>query len=111
MVQLAAALGVTLFPSWDEGLTVDWHQGQRSTYQGLFPPASERLVKRRQLTQMAGTVPLETPGPHHRRPPGTSKLSTSGSPPTSARSGRASPGPSRAWAPVAQAACHCWPRC
>lgn len=37
MVQLAEALGVTLFPSWDEGLTVDWHQGQRSTYQGLFP--------------------------------------------------------------------------
>ena len=32
MVQLAAALGVTLCPRWEEGLTVDWHQGQRSTY-------------------------------------------------------------------------------
>ena len=66
MVQLAAALGVTLFPSWGEGLTVDWHQGQRSTYQGLFPPgdpaaapAAREAAAR--LTQMAGTVPLETP--------------------------------------------------
>src|SRR5215475_1332277 len=66
MVQLAAALGVTLFPSWDEGLTVDWHKGQRSTYQGLFPPG-ERAAARAareaaaRLTQMAGTIPLETP--------------------------------------------------
>ena len=66
MVQLAAALGVTLFPSWDEGLTVDWHQGQRSTYQGLFPPgerAAARAARQAaaRLTQMARTVPLETP--------------------------------------------------
>src|SRR5215831_3545124 len=57
MVQLAAALGGTLFPSWDAGLTVDWHQGQRSTYQGLFPPG-ERAAARAareaadRLTQM-----------------------------------------------------------
>ena len=66
MVQLAAALGVTLFPSLDEGLTVDWHQGQRSTYQGLFPPgerAAARAARQAaaRLTQMARTVPLETP--------------------------------------------------
>ena len=29
MVQQAAALGGTLFPSWDEGLTVGWHHGRR----------------------------------------------------------------------------------
>ena len=66
MVQLAAALGVTLCPSWEEGLTVDWHNGQRSTYQGLFPPGDpEAATAARKaaamLTQMAETVPLETP--------------------------------------------------
>ena len=66
MVQLAAALGVTLFPSWGDGLTVDWHNGQRSTYHGLFPPGDPAAAPAARqaaalLTQMAGTVPLETP--------------------------------------------------
>jgi len=66
MVQLAAALGVTLWPGWGDGLTVDWHQGQRSTYQGLFPPGDPEAASAARhaaalLTQMAGTVPLETP--------------------------------------------------
>ena len=66
IVQLAAALGVTLCPSWGEGLTVDWHHGQRSTYQGLFPPGDPEVAPAAHkaaamLTQMAGTVPLETP--------------------------------------------------
>ena len=95
MVQLAAALGVTLFPSWDEGLTVGWHQGQRSTYQGLFPPgerAAARAARQAaaRLTQMAGTVPLETPWTAHRRPPGTSTP-----PPVARRLRRPGPGAHR----------------
>jgi monoamine oxidase len=66
IVQLAAALGVALFPGWREGLTVDWHNGQRSTYHGLFPPGDPAVAPAARnaaarLTQMAGTVPLETP--------------------------------------------------
>jgi hypothetical protein len=66
MVQLAAALGVTLCPGWGEGLTVDWHHGQRSTYTGLFPPSDPEAAPAARkaaavLTQMAETVALETP--------------------------------------------------
>ena len=66
IVQLAAALGVALFPGWREGLTVDWHNGQRSTYHGLFPPGDPAVAPAARtaaarLRQMAGTVPLETP--------------------------------------------------
>src|SRR5262249_6080632 len=39
VVALAAELGVELFPTWDDGLTVDWREGKRTTYRGLFPEA------------------------------------------------------------------------
>src|SRR5262245_6254070 len=38
LMALAAGLGVSLFPTWHDGLTVDWNAGVRSTYTGLFPP-------------------------------------------------------------------------
>lgn len=38
IVALASELGVSLFPNWDAGLTVNWVGGARSTYSGMFPP-------------------------------------------------------------------------
>jgi predicted NAD/FAD-dependent oxidoreductase len=40
IVTLAEELGVSLFSSWGDGLTVDWNNGVRSTYTGMFPPSA-----------------------------------------------------------------------
>jgi monoamine oxidase len=66
IVALAAELGVALFPSWGDGLTVDWTNGQRTAYDGLFPPdaADAEADARRaadRLAAMAATVPLDAP--------------------------------------------------
>jgi monoamine oxidase len=67
VLALAAELGVALFPTWHDGQTVDWHQGVRSTYTGLFPPywsaddQAQVLDAVAVLEQMAETVPLEAP--------------------------------------------------
>src|SRR5262245_28049252 len=67
LLALAAELGVTLFPTWHDGQTVDWHQGVRSTYTGQFPPywsaddEAQVLNAVAALEQMAETVPLEAP--------------------------------------------------
>lgn len=39
--ELAAALGVELFPSWDAGLTVHWQHGRRTVAPGLFTEHAE----------------------------------------------------------------------
>jgi monoamine oxidase len=62
VVALAGELGVSLFPSWDEGLTVGWENGSRSTYRGLFPPGNgeaEAAVRTgaRALTELARRLP------------------------------------------------------
>lgn len=66
LIGLAQELGVALFPTWHEGLTVDWSGGTRSTYKGLFPPGSadaEMQARRAvaDLEKMAGAVPLDAP--------------------------------------------------
>jgi monoamine oxidase len=66
IVALADELGVGLFPSWDEGLTVRWENGVRSTSRGMFSPGqedSEAAVREgaRALTTMAGTLPEGRP--------------------------------------------------
>jgi monoamine oxidase len=38
LMALASELGVPLFDTWHDGLTVDWNNGRRLTYTGLFPP-------------------------------------------------------------------------
>lgn len=63
---LAADLGVALFPTWDDGATVDWRAGRRTTYTGLFAqpdPAAEAEVvaAATRLHEMAAQVPLEAP--------------------------------------------------
>jgi monoamine oxidase len=66
IVALAKELGVDLFPSWSKGLGVHWSDGNRSTYEGLFPPghadaetATQKAAET--LARMAKTVPLDAP--------------------------------------------------
>jgi Flavin containing amine oxidoreductase len=59
-------LGVEPFPSWDAGTTVRWQHGERSTYEGMFPPShgdAEAAVRSgaRTLTEMAATLPADSP--------------------------------------------------
>jgi len=66
VASLAEQLGVSLFPSWDSGLTVSWKQGQRSTYAGMFPPGhadAEAQVRAgaRALVDLAQTLPEGRP--------------------------------------------------
>jgi hypothetical protein len=71
-MSLASDLGVSLFPTWHTGLTVDWHDGQRSTYSGQYPSywtdadktAAVNAVDT--LTEMSETFELQTPweAPH-----------------------------------------------
>jgi monoamine oxidase len=66
VVALAGELGVALFPSWDEGLTVGWEKGARSTYRGLFPPGNEEAeatvrAGARALTELARQLPPGRP--------------------------------------------------
>jgi monoamine oxidase len=67
LLTLAGELGVPLFPTWGGGATVDWHNGQRSTYTGLFPSywseadKSQVIAAVQQLQGMANSVPLDAP--------------------------------------------------
>ncbi|MBN0047626.1 FAD-dependent oxidoreductase [Streptomyces actuosus] len=71
VVELSRTLGVELFPSWDDGLTVHWHDGRRGTAPGLFlERAEESAAALRQsaadLTRLAGELPAGRPwaAPH-----------------------------------------------
>jgi monoamine oxidase len=66
IVALAAELGVELFPSWDEGLTVRLQSGKRSIHDGALPPehADAAATMRRgaqTLTEMALRLPTDAP--------------------------------------------------
>lgn len=66
IVELARELGVSLFPNWDAGLTVNWAGGARSTHSGMFPPGNESAEAAvgegaLRLTQLAGELPLGRP--------------------------------------------------
>jgi monoamine oxidase len=62
IVALAEELAVPLFPSWDEGLTVSWQDGVRTTYHGMFSPGNQEAeagvrVGARCLTALAQQLP------------------------------------------------------
>jgi monoamine oxidase len=67
LMALANELGVPLFDTWHDGLTVDWNNGTRLTYTGLFPPYwtdQDRAAATdgvQQLEQMANTLDLSAP--------------------------------------------------
>lgn len=68
---LARSLGVELFPSWDEGLTVHWRQGRRSLAPGLFTEHAadhQRALRAgaAALTELARELPAGRPweAPH-----------------------------------------------
>jgi len=67
LMALASELGVPLFDTWHDGLTVDWNNGTRSTYTGLFPPYwtdEDRAAATdgvQQLEHMADTLDLSAP--------------------------------------------------
>ena len=67
LTALASELGVTLFPTWGGGATVDWRKGQRSTYTSQFPDywssddKAQTLAAVAKLESMAKTVPLDAP--------------------------------------------------
>jgi len=67
LIALADELGVPLFPTWGTGAAVDWHNGQRSIYTGMFPSywssdaQNQVLAGVQQLEEMANTVPLDAP--------------------------------------------------
>jgi monoamine oxidase len=64
---LAKELNVSLFDTWHEGNIVDWHDGERSTYTGLYPAywteqdKSDTEAAVSQLKDMANTFDLEAP--------------------------------------------------
>jgi Flavin containing amine oxidoreductase len=114
ILALAEELGVSLFPSWGEGAAVDWFEGARSTYQGMFPPsAPEAEPAARKAAQSLRGWPRACrsmrPGPPARPPPGTATPCRAGSRPTSPRIAPAppSPGPSKG----CSRACRSTPRC
>jgi monoamine oxidase len=66
IVALADELGIRLFPTWDQGLAIDWRGGIRRTYSGPFAPADMSVAPEvckaaTMLTDMAAQVPLESP--------------------------------------------------
>jgi monoamine oxidase len=67
LTALAGELGVALFPTWGGGGTVDWRNGQRSTYSTHFPAywssddEAQTLAAVEKLESMAKTVPLDAP--------------------------------------------------
>jgi monoamine oxidase len=67
LMALANELGVSLFPTWGGGASVDWRNGQRSTYTSHFPSywssddQAETLAAVEQLESMAKMVPLDAP--------------------------------------------------
>jgi monoamine oxidase len=66
VVALAKELAVPLFPSWDEGLTVSWQNGVRTTYRGMFPQENQEAeadvrAGARSLTALAQQLPEGRP--------------------------------------------------
>jgi monoamine oxidase len=63
METLAAELGVDLFPSWDDGLSVRLVHGERSTHDATLPPSVADAVRRGAvtLTEMAARLPTDAP--------------------------------------------------
>ena len=66
IVALANELGIELFPTWDQGLSIDWRDSLRCTYSGPFPPADMAAAPEvhkaaSMLADMAAQVPLEAP--------------------------------------------------
>jgi len=67
LMALARELGVATFETWHRGLTVDWHDGNRSTYTGLFPAywttadKAEVLKTINDLEDKANMVPQDEP--------------------------------------------------
>ncbi|MCH0541988.1 FAD-dependent oxidoreductase [Streptomyces sp. MUM 203J] len=63
---LARELGIGLFPSWDDGLTVHWHHGERSVATGLFREHAEKSAAAlregaAELTRLAAELPEGRP--------------------------------------------------
>src|SRR5581483_12329216 len=66
MVALTQELGIPIFPTYGEGATVDWRQGQRTIYTGAVPatdPQAEAALRdvTARLARMAATVPVDAP--------------------------------------------------
>jgi monoamine oxidase len=66
IVALADELGLRLFPTWDQGLAIDWRGGVRYTYSGPFAPTDMSVVLEvrnavAMLADMAAQVPLDAP--------------------------------------------------
>lgn len=63
---LAQELGIATFPAYNTGQTVNYINGQRSTYSGRIPPGNPVALLEAQnaldtLNTMANTVPLDQP--------------------------------------------------
>jgi monoamine oxidase len=66
ILALAEDLGVSLFPNWDDGLTVSWREDVRSCYRGMFPPGNESAeaavrAGAKRLTELAQELPEGQP--------------------------------------------------
>lgn len=66
LAALAAEVGATTFPTYNEGKNIEWYRGQRSTYEGTVPMGDPTAVMEMievmlELNLMAGETPLETP--------------------------------------------------
>jgi len=66
LIGLARELGVAMFPTWADGNKVEYYDGVRSEYQGLFPPGDPGLAQEvadtvARLQEMADDLPLDAP--------------------------------------------------
>lgn len=66
LAALAAEIGATTFPTYNEGKNIEWYRGERSVYEGAIPMGDpmavmETIEAMLELNLMAGEVPLETP--------------------------------------------------
>src|SRR5215467_11168149 len=67
LTALAQDLGVSLFDTWHKGATVDWHNGERSTYTTKYPAywtkedINDAVEAVRKLTDMANKFDLQAP--------------------------------------------------
>lgn len=66
LMKLIKEFGIRTFPTYEEGLDVDWSRGRRLTFRGLVPPEEigcegEIFRLAALLTEMANTISLEAP--------------------------------------------------
>jgi len=67
LIDLAAELGVEMFPTWGaEGAKVEYYEGERTVYEGLFPPGQSEYAREvteavARLQRMADDLPLDEP--------------------------------------------------